>query len=115
MVDVEVVRGDTVVVDGRPHLLPRFPTFSSTRSRPSMRTLPLPTLLSLSALSSIFIPLQALAAKHDERFTESLKLTTLHDGRVLASFAFETVLQGALPRDPRSLGRVDDGTCMIYP
>jgi Na+/melibiose symporter-like transporter len=81
-----------------------------------MRALPSPALFCLFALSlsSVFLPLQALAAKHTEQFTESLKLTALRDGRVLASFAFETILQGALPRDPRTLGGVDDGKCSIY-
>jgi hypothetical protein len=77
-----------------------------------MRALPFPALLLLSALSSVFLPLEALAAKYEENFTESLKLTTLRDGRVLALFAFETILQGATPRDPRKLGGLDDGTCL---
>jgi hypothetical protein len=80
-----------------------------------MRALPLPAhfLLSTLSLSSIFLPLQTLAAKYDKRFTEPLKHTTLRNGCVLASFAFETVLQSATPRDPRTLGGIDDSTCQI--
>jgi hypothetical protein len=99
-----------VLVDGHPRLLPRFPSpvHPSSRSRPSMRALP-----AFLLLSTLFLPLKVLAAKYDERFTESLKLTTLRDGRVLASFAFETVRKGALPQDPRRLGGVDDGMYLI--
>jgi hypothetical protein len=43
-----------------------------------------------------------------EHYKESLKLTSLRDGRVLASFDFKTVLHDAIPRDPGTLGEQDD-------
>jgi hypothetical protein len=60
--------------------------------------LSLPTLL----LSSVF-PSQAIAAKHEELFTESLKLIILRTGRALALLAFETVLHGVFPRDSKDV------------
>lgn len=47
----------------------------------------------------------------DEDFHESLVLRPLHDGRVLSSFAFTTLLHGATPRDPETLGAEDDCEC----
>ncbi|KAF5360885.1 hypothetical protein D9756_004535 [Leucocoprinus leucothites] len=42
-----------------------------------------------------------------EIFSESLKIAPLPDGRVSTTFSFNTVLEGALPRDPRSLTSQD--------
>lgn len=49
-----------------------------------------------------------------ERYEESLNLTSLRDGRVLVSFDFRTVLRGAVPRDPRTLGGQDACACSDY-
>ncbi|KXN82279.1 GPI transamidase component PIG-T [Leucoagaricus sp. SymC.cos] len=38
-----------------------------------------------------------------ESFSESLKLTPFADGRLSTTFSFNTILEGASPRDPRSL------------
>jgi hypothetical protein len=50
-----------------------------------------------------------------EHYEESLKLTSLRDGRVLASFDFKTVLHDAIPRDPRTLGEQDDRMYSLRP
>jgi hypothetical protein len=42
-----------------------------------------------------------------EFFSESLKITPFADGRVSTTFSFDTVLEGASPRDPRSLSSQD--------
>lgn len=58
-------------------------------------------LLLLGALHS------AGAASHAEHYDESLTLKPLRDGRVLAGFSFTTLLEGAVPRDPATLGDDD--------
>lgn len=46
-------------------------------------------------------------AKLGESFDEDLVLKPLRDGRVLSRFAFTTLLHGAEPRDPSTLGEED--------
>jgi hypothetical protein len=83
---------------------------ASTCSSTSVLACPSTTIASLATIH-IFL----IAERHDEYFTESLKPTTLRDGRVLAQFAFGTVLHsGVLPRDPRTLDGVDDGACVTF-
>lgn len=48
---------------------------------------------------------------NQEYFDEELKLSPLQDGRVSATFSFETILKGAAPRDPRLLNAAD--ACMF--
>jgi phosphatidylinositol glycan class T len=50
-------------------------------------------------------------AWHSESFYEDLKIKPLADGRVSTTFSFDTVLEGASPRDPRLLSSQD--TCVF--
>lgn len=42
-----------------------------------------------------------------EQFNEELLIVPLQDGRILSRFSFQTLLKGASPRDPRTLGIED--------
>jgi len=52
--------------------------------------------------------------RNSEQFFESLKITPFADGRVSAAFSFEIVLNGAFPRDPRSLTLRDPCTLLFH-
>jgi phosphatidylinositol glycan class T len=43
-----------------------------------------------------------------EQFEEELTIRPLRDGKVSTTFAFTTLLKGASPRDPRTLGLDDE-------
>jgi GPI-anchor transamidase subunit T len=45
-----------------------------------------------------------------EQFDEQLTIRTLLDGKVASHFSFTTLLRGATPRDPATLGFSDDCT-----
>ncbi|KAF9014895.1 GPI transamidase component GPI16 [Cyathus striatus] len=47
-------------------------------------------------------------ARLDEQFNEELSLRPLPDGRVASRFAFKTLLKGASPRNPATLGSGDE-------
>jgi phosphatidylinositol glycan class T len=49
----------------------------------------------------------------DEEFREELTVRPLPDGKVAAHFSFSTLLRGAVPRAPSSLGT--DDTCKSHP
>ena len=49
------------------------------------------------------------AAAAEEEFREELTLHPLPDGKLTAHFSFSTLLRGAVPRAPSSLGT--DDTC----
>jgi phosphatidylinositol glycan class T len=49
------------------------------------------------------------ATAEEEEFREELTLRPLPDGKVAAHFSFSTLLRGAVPRAPSSLGT--DDTC----
>lgn len=53
------------------------------------------------------------AAAAEEEFREDLTLRPLPDGKVAAHFSFSTLLRGAVPRAPNSLGT--DDTCTQLP
>ncbi|KAF5315239.1 hypothetical protein D9619_007502 [Psilocybe cf. subviscida] len=60
-------------------------------------------------LALLHICLTVLASSSSrEQFDEKLTVDTLPDGRVASKFTFTTLLKGAIPRDPRSLGREDE-------
>ena len=48
-----------------------------------------------------------IAAASHEQFHETLVLRPNHDGTVMSSFAFTTLLEGGEPRDPRTLQEED--------
>ena len=50
-----------------------------------------------------------------EEFKEELDLRPLRDGKVAARFSFSTLLRGATPRDPRTLGAEDECECSVSP
>lgn len=52
---------------------------------------------------------QAIAVHASEHFNEDLLIRPLRDGKVASTFSFTTVLEGATPRNPQSLG--GDDTC----
>jgi phosphatidylinositol glycan class T len=54
-------------------------------------------------LSGSFVAVAAAA----EEYREELTLRPLVDGKLSAHFSFSTVLPGAVPRDPSSLGTDD--------
>jgi hypothetical protein len=60
-----------------------------------------------SLLMGALIAVKAIAA--EEEFREELTLRPLPDGKVAAHFSFSTLLRGAVPRVPSSLGT--DDTC----
>ena len=47
-------------------------------------------------------------ASATEQFDERLTLRTLQDGKVASTFTFTTLLKGASPRDPKTLGASDE-------
>ncbi|KAF8184185.1 GPI transamidase component PIG-T [Pholiota molesta] len=47
-------------------------------------------------------------ASPQEHFNEQLTINTLQDGKVASKFTFTTVLEGASPRDPRTLEKEDE-------
>ena len=49
----------------------------------------------------------------EEEFREELTLRPLPDGKLAAHFSFSTLLRGAVPRAPSSLGA--DDTCTHHP
>jgi GPI-anchor transamidase subunit T len=52
---------------------------------------------------------KGLIAKATEEYREELTLRPLIDGKLAAHFSFSTLLRGAVPRAPSSLGT--DDTC----
>jgi len=52
----------------------------------------------------------ALVDAAEEEYREELTLRPLIDGKVSAHFSFSTLLHGAVPRSPSTLGT--DDTCM---
>ena len=57
----------------------------------------------------IFLSGGFAVAAASEEYREKLTLRPLVDGKLSAHFSFSTVLPGAVPRDPSSLGT--DDTC----
>ena len=51
--------------------------------------------------------IRGLAVNAAEDYREELTLRPLVDGKVAAHFSFSTLLQGAVPRAPSSLGTDD--------
>lgn len=51
----------------------------------------------------------ALATGTSEEFHEELVIRPLQDGKLLSRFSFTTLLKGATPRDPQTLGTEDQG------
>jgi phosphatidylinositol glycan class T len=47
-----------------------------------------------------------------EQFDEELNIKTLEDGKVATHFSFRTLLRGATPRHPATLGASD--ICALY-
>jgi phosphatidylinositol glycan class T len=47
-----------------------------------------------------------------EQFDEELNIKTLEDGKVATHFSFRTLLRGATPRHPATLGVSD--VCALY-
>lgn len=50
----------------------------------------------------------------NEEFNESLVLRPLPDGRLLSAFSFRTLLRGAVPRDPETLGSEDESEFLVF-
>lgn len=48
-----------------------------------------------------------LGSSAKEQFDEQLTIKSLRDGKVASRFSFKTVLQGASPRNPLTLGLED--------
>jgi hypothetical protein len=66
-----------------------------------------------SLICSLLIgALMAVKAAAGEEFREELTLRPLPDGKVAAHFSFSTLLRGAVPRVPSSLGT--DDTCTSH-
>ncbi len=57
---------------------------------------------------------QALAENISEQFQEELILRPERDGKVTARFAFTTLLNGASPKDPASLGTEDECAYNVF-
>ncbi|TFK38924.1 GPI transamidase component PIG-T [Crucibulum laeve] len=47
-------------------------------------------------------------ANSSEQFDEELSIKSLQDGKVASKFSFKTLLKGASPKDPRTLGTDDE-------
>jgi len=62
-------------------------------------------LLSLAMTSSGFVGTSPV-----EEFEEELIIRPLRDGKVTSHFSFKTLLRGATPRDPATLGHNDECT-----
>ncbi len=66
-----------------------------------------------SLICSLLIgAVMAVKAAAGEEFREELTLRPLPDGKVAAHFSFSTLLRGAVPRVPSSLGT--DDTCTLH-
>lgn len=50
----------------------------------------------------------SLALYRGENYREDLRIRPLRDGRVSTTFSFVTVLEGAVPRNPKALGQLDE-------
>ncbi|KAI0727123.1 Gpi16 subunit GPI transamidase component [Fomitopsis betulina] len=59
-------------------------------------------------LTLLFLCLGMVVAALSEEFNEELDLRPLPDGKVAARFSFSTLLKGATPRDPQTLGSEDE-------
>ncbi|KAG1760760.1 GPI transamidase component PIG-T [Suillus occidentalis] len=62
---------------------------------------------------SVWIPLTCLFTPsfglyRGENYREDLRIQPLRDGRVSTTFSFVTVLEGAVPRNPKALGQLDE-------
>lgn len=57
--------------------------------------------------------ISVLANASTEQFDEQLTLTPLRDGKIISRFSFKTLLQGASPRNPQTLGLDDSCTSVI--
>ena len=53
---------------------------------------------------------QVIANLLPEKFHEELVLRPERDGRLVSRFAFTTMIEGAYPRDPQTLGLEDHGS-----
>ncbi|KAG6853113.1 hypothetical protein C0991_006803 [Blastosporella zonata] len=62
-------------------------------------------LAKLLLVFSLYLP--TLGNPIEEQFDEQLTVKSLRDGKVASKFSFTTLLKGASPRDPRSLGTDD--------
>lgn len=83
---------------GNVHISPQFHSFS----------------ISMRSFICLFLIGAMMAVKAaEEEFREELTLRPLPDGKVAAHFSFSTLLRGAVPRAPSSLGT--DDTCMLHP
>ncbi|RDB15183.1 GPI transamidase component PIG-T [Hypsizygus marmoreus] len=58
-------------------------------------------------LLGLSLCLSALGSPIGEQFDEQLTLKSLRDGKVLSRFSFTTLLKGASPRNPQTLGSDD--------
>ncbi len=70
--------------------------------------------LLIAAVMAVTVKAAASAAAAEEEFREELTLRPLRDGTVAAHFSFSTLLRGAVPRAPNSLG-IDDTCTHISP
>ena len=70
--------------------------------------------LSLKSLLFLCFGVNVVTALSEE-FNEELDLRPLRDGKVTARFSFRTVLKGATPRDPWTLGAEDECECCVPP
>jgi phosphatidylinositol glycan class T len=50
----------------------------------------------------------SLGLYRGENYREDLRIQPLRDGRVSTTFSFVTVLEGAVPRNPKALGQLDE-------
>jgi phosphatidylinositol glycan class T len=57
-------------------------------------------------LACLCIP--SFALYRGEKYREDLHIQPLRDGRVSTTFSFVTVLEGAVPRNPKALGQLDE-------
>lgn len=67
-----------------------------------------PSLAALCSFYLLFTPSSASALPDREQYDEQLTLRPLPDGRLSAHFTFTTLLKGAVPRAPNSLGTDDE-------
>jgi phosphatidylinositol glycan class T len=55
----------------------------------------------------------SFALYQGELYREDLRIQPLRDGRVSTTFSFVTVLEGAVPRNPKALGQLDECESVI--
>lgn len=65
-------------------------------------------------LTLLFLCLGMVVAALSEEFNEELDLRPLPDGKAAARFSFSTLLKGATPRDPQTLGSEDECGCSSH-